>query len=152
MLGLIPEGSVMTPHPGELRRLIPSCFESRECLCDGKERDAAATELCKITGCTVVAKAHRTVIYSYIPEKEVIIKAINTTGNAGMAKGGSGDVLTGLIGGLIARGYEAFDAAALGVWVHGFAGDCLTEMFTAEAYSSKDLIDYLNKGFLEIYR
>lgn len=152
MFGLIPEGSVMTPHPGELRRLVPSCDRLRTSFADDKEMDAAASELCRISGCTIAAKAHRTVIYSYKPGKEEIIWAVNTTGNAGMAKGGSGDVLTGLIGGLIARGYEAFDAAALGVWIHGYAGDCLTGIFTAESYSSKDLIDYLYKGFLEIYR
>ena len=64
-----------------------------------------------------------------------------------MAKGGSGDVLTGLIGGLLARGYSAADAAALGVWIHGYAGDCLTAERTAEAYDAQDLIAYIWKGF-----
>ncbi|MBR5724544.1 MAG: bifunctional ADP-dependent NAD(P)H-hydrate dehydratase/NAD(P)H-hydrate epimerase, partial [Bacteroidales bacterium] len=72
---------------------------------------------------------------------------VNTTGNPGLAKGGSGDVLTGLIGGLMARGYSAVDAAKLGVWIHGYAGDCLTAECTAEAYSSRDLVDSLYKGF-----
>ncbi len=76
---------------------------------------------------------------------------INSTGNPGMAKGGSGDVLTGLVGGLLARGYEAGEAAMLGVWIHGYAGDCLTEECTAEAYSSADLIDRLSCGFKELY-
>ena len=76
---------------------------------------------------------------------------VNTTGGPGMAKGGSGDVLTGLVGGLIARGYDARDAAALGVWIHGFAGDVLTAERTAEGYSSRDLIDSLWKGFKELY-
>ena len=68
-----------------------------------------------------------------------------------MAKGGSGDVLTGLVGGLMARGYGAVDAAALGVWIHGFAGDVLTGGRTAEAYDSRDLIDSLHCGFRELY-
>ena len=76
---------------------------------------------------------------------------VNTTGNPGMAKGGSGDVLTGLAGGLMARGYDAIDSAALGVWIHGFAGDRLTEERTAEAWSSRDLIDLLPSGFKALY-
>ena len=68
-----------------------------------------------------------------------------------MAKGGSGDVLTGLIGGLLARGYRAEDAAALGVWIHGRAGDILTMLHTAEAYDSRDLIGELDEGFCELY-
>ncbi len=75
----------------------------------------------------------------------------NTTGNPGMAKGGSGDVLTGLVGGLLARGYDAFYAAALGVWLHGFAGDSLTAERTAEAYSSRELIDALHLGIKALY-
>jgi NAD(P)H-hydrate epimerase len=75
---------------------------------------------------------------------------VNTTGNAGMAKGGSGDVLTGLLGGLLARGYAA-PAAALAVWLHGRAGDLLTEERTAEGYASLDLVDYLHRGFKELY-
>ena len=76
---------------------------------------------------------------------------VNTTGNPGMAKGGSGDVLTGLIGGLMARGYAAPDAAALGVWIHGYAGDMLTAKNTMEAYDSSDLINELSGGFYKLY-
>ena len=76
---------------------------------------------------------------------------MNQTGGPGLAKGGSGDVLTGLVGGLLARGYSPEDAAALGVWIHGYAGDCLTAERTAEAFTSRDLVDYLWKGFKELY-
>ena len=137
MMGLIPKGSVMTPHIGELRRLIP--FET------GQEEEAAH-ELALKSGCVVVLKGFHTRIID--PDGACFV---NTTGNPGMAKGGSGDVLTGLIGGLMARGYKAIDAAALGVWVHGFAGDCLTEERTAEAYSSRDLIDRIPAGFKALY-
>ena len=68
-----------------------------------------------------------------------------------MAKGGSGDVLTGLVGGLMARGYPARDAASLGVWLHGYAGDVLSAERPEEAYSSRDLIDRLHCGFVELY-
>jgi NAD(P)H-hydrate epimerase len=83
----------------------------------------------------------------FCPDGECLV---NTTGNPGMAKRGSGDVLTGLIGGLLARGYAAEDAAALGVWLHGYAGDVLTINNTAEAYSSQDLIHELNCGFYRL--
>ena len=77
---------------------------------------------------------------------------VNTTGGPGMAKGGSGDVLTGLIGGLMARGYSAEDAATLGVWIHGYAGDVLSAERTEEAFSSRELIDKLYLGFQELYQ
>ena len=135
-LGLIPAGSILTPHLGELRRLMP--------LDDGPE---AARKLSAKSGCVVVLKGYHSKVIA--PDGTMLV---NTTGNPGMAKGGSGDVLTGLIGGLLARGYSALDAAALGVWVHGFAGDRLTEARTAEAYSSRDLIDWLHTGFKELER
>ena len=137
MMDRIPSGSIMTPHIGELRRLIP--FEK------GQEEEAAR-ELALKSGCVVVLKGFHTRIIS--PDSVCLV---NTTGNPGMAKGGSGDVLTGLAGGLMARGYAAIDAAALGVWIHGFAGDRLTEERTAEAWSSRDLIDVLPAGFKALY-
>ncbi len=130
----IPAGSVMTPHPGELRRLVS--WETEE------EKEEAVMGLCRRTGCTVVVKGWHSRIYT--PEGTCLE---NTTGNPGMAKGGSGDVLTGLVGGLLAKGMTPPDAAAAGVWIHGYAGDALTEARTAEAYSSRDLIDFLWKGF-----
>ena len=139
LLDCIPAGSVMTPHPGELRRLVGAYAAERQ--------DEVAGDLSRRTGCVVVCKGFRTRIYT--PEGEILV---NTTGNAGMAKGGSGDVLTGLVGGLLARGYAARDAAALGVWIHGFAGDVLTARCTAEAYSSRDLIEELYAGFEALIR
>ena len=135
---LIPPGSVLTPHKGELRRLLPAETDA--------ERESLAWELCAETGCTIVMKGYHSRVF--LPDGTCLV---NTTGNPGMAKGGSGDVLTGLIGGLMARGYTAPDAAALGVWVHGFAGDTLTEIRTAEAYDSRDLIGHLADGFLYLY-
>lgn len=136
MMDLIPKGSVMTPHLGELRRLEP--FDN------GPE---AAENLAAKSGCVVVLKGYHSRIFA--PDGTSLV---NTTGNPGMAKGGSGDVLTGLVGGLLARGYSALDAAALGVWIHGFAGDRLTEARTGEAYSSRDLIDWIHTGFKELER
>ena len=134
---LIPEGSVLTPHLGELRRLFPQDAD------DGRE--AAIRDFCKKTQSVLVRKGYRTNVFS--PSGE---RFVNTTGNPGMAKGGSGDVLTGLVGGLMARGYYALDAALLGVWIHGYAGDALTSACMAEAWSSRDLIDFLWKGFVAL--
>ena len=138
LLDEIPAGSVMTPHPGELRRLVSWNTE--------EEKEAAVLELCRRTGCVTVVKGWHSRIYS--PEGVCLE---NTTGNAGMAKGGSGDVLTGLVGGLLARGLAPLDAAAMGVWIHGYAGDVLTKTRTAEAYSSRDLVDTLWQGFKTVF-
>lgn len=135
---LIPPGSVLTPHKGELKRLLPSGSDA--------EREALTWELCAETGCCVVMKGYHSRVFT--PEGTCFV---NTTGGPGMAKGGSGDVLTGLVAGLMARGYSARDAATLGIWVHGYAGDVLSEERTAEAYSSQQLIGYLWKGFKELY-
>lgn len=133
----LPAGSVLTPHLGELRRLAPF---------DKGDEEKAARELSVRSGCVVVMKGFHTKVFT--PDGTCLV---NTTGNPGMAKGGSGDVLTGLLGGLLARGYAPADAAALAVWIHGFAGDVLTQERTAEAYSSKDLIDRLYQGFKQLY-
>lgn len=135
---IIPPGSVLTPHKGELRRLLPARSDA--------EREALAWELCAETGCHIVMKGYHSRIFT--PGGE---RLQNTTGNPGMAKGGSGDVLTGLIGGLIARGYKAEDAAALGVWIHGYAGDVLTASKTAEAWDSRELIEELECGFYRLF-
>lgn len=135
---LIPPGSVLTPHKGELRRLLPCKSE--------EERESLAWELCAETGCCVVMKGFHSRIFT-----QDGTCLVNTTGNPGMAKGGSGDVLTGLIGGLLARGYPAIDAAAMGVWLHGYAGDVLTERNSTEAYDSSDLIEKLSSGFHKLY-
>lgn len=133
----LPKGAVLTPHLGELKRLFS--WEGDE------DRDRLVGEFCSSTGCTLVMKGYHSKVFT--PARDCLV---NTTGNPGMAKGGSGDVLTGLLGGLIARGYAPADAAALAVWLHGFAGDCLTRSRTAEAYSSRDLIDKLHEGFKEL--
>lgn len=136
---LIPQGSVLTPHKGELKRLLPSKSD--------EERETLAWELCAETNCCVVMKGYHSRVFT--PNGTCYV---NTTGGPGMAKGGSGDVLTGLIGGLMARGYSAEDAATLGVWIHGYAGDVLSAERTEEAFSSRDLIDKLYLGFQELYQ
>lgn len=141
MLDIIPTGSVMTPHDGELSRL---CAPWR----NDEEKFFMAARLADVTGCIVVSKGWHTRIFS--PGRDEPF--VNPTGNPGMAKGGSGDVLTGLITGLIARGCDSETAALAGVWIHGFAGDCCTGEYGTEAYNSRDLLDFLYKGFKELYK
>ena len=134
---LIPSGSILTPHLGELRRLMPDVTPDNQ--------PDLVSALSARTGSVVIVKGYRSRIYTL--DGNIFI---NTTGNPGMAKGGSGDVLTGLVGGLLARGYNAVDATCLGTWIHGYAGDVLTEECTAEAYSSRDLIERLWTGFARL--
>ena len=135
---LIPAGSILTPHMGELRRLLPNTSDNN--------RVEMARELCVFGGCTLVMKGYHTRIFT---TSGAVLE--NPTGGPGLAKGGSGDVLTGLIGGLLARGYSPEDAAALSVWIHGYAGDVLTASNTMEAYDSSELIRVLHRGFYKLY-
>jgi NAD(P)H-hydrate epimerase len=104
---------VLTPHPGEASRLL-----GRETATVQSDRLDAARTLASRTGAVVVLKGHRTLVAT--ADGRV---AVNASGNPGMATAGSGDVLTGMIGALLARGLPAWDAARLGVWLHGSAGD-----------------------------
>jgi NAD(P)H-hydrate epimerase len=104
---------VLTPHPGEMARLTDLSIQAVNADRVQVARHAAAE-----WGCIVVLKGARTVVA--FPDGEVYI---NTTGNAGMATGGTGDVLTGIIAALIAQGLSSHDAAVAGVYIHGLAGD-----------------------------
>ncbi len=103
---------VLTPHPGEMGELLGICAGDVQ-----KDRRAAVLACCERTGAVAVLKGARTLV------SDGRRLYVNTSGNAGMAKAGSGDVLTGIIAALVAQGLAAFDAAALGVYVHGKAGD-----------------------------
>lgn len=100
---------ILTPHDGEFRRLGGTL--------EGRSRVQAARELSQTTGATILLKGHRTVIYG--PEGCYV----NYTGNPGMATGGSGDVLAGIIVSLLGQGLRPVQAAAAGAWLHGAAGD-----------------------------
>lgn len=77
---------------------------------------------------------------------------VNTTGNAGMATAGSGDVLLGIITALLARGYERLPAACLGMYLHGLAGDIAAEEKTMESLIASDIIENLPKAFKKLYQ
>ncbi|MBO4560511.1 MAG: NAD(P)H-hydrate dehydratase [Bacteroidaceae bacterium] len=136
LLDYIPAGSVMTPHPGELARLTGKAE-------DWTQMAQKALELARQTGITVVIKGAPTVTVS--PNGKAFI---NTTGNVGMATGGSGDVLTGIVLSLLAQGYNAIDAATIAVYIHGLAGDIAAAEFSATAMTSADLITCLPKAWL----
>jgi NAD(P)H-hydrate epimerase len=129
--------TVLTPHPGELARLMATT--STEVQAD---RVGAVEKAARETGTCVVLKGHQSLVAS--PEGEVFV---NPTGNPGMASGGTGDVLTGLIAGLAAQGYEALVAAQLGVYLHGSAGDLAAEKIGQSAASASDLLEYLPAAY-----
>lgn len=127
----IPQNSILTPHPGELKRLVGEWS-------DEEEKIALVRRLASNLKSIVVVKGAHTMIC--LPNGTCYF---NSTGNSGMAKGGSGDVLTGYITGLLARGYNSVHAAILGVYIHGLAGDRVACLYGMEAMNSKDLIDNL---------
>jgi hydroxyethylthiazole kinase-like uncharacterized protein yjeF len=132
--------TVLTPHPGELGRLLGmSTSEVQD------DRIAAARRAAVEAEAVVVLKGHRTLVAT--PGGEV---HVNPTGNPGMASGGTGDVLTGLIAGLLAQGLGALDAARLGVYLHGLAGDLAAARTGEAALAAGDLLTYLPAAFLEL--
>lgn len=132
---LIPENSIITPHPKEFERLFGKTENSFERLNLAKEK---ASEL-KIF---IVLKDHHTQIVT--PNGNVFY---NVTGNSGMAKGGSGDVLMGIITALLAQNYNPEEAAVFGVWLHGKAGDFAAEKHSHEAMLPSDLTEEIGNVF-----
>lgn len=127
------EKLVFTPHPKEASRLLGITLE--EVLADTQK---AAREITKKFNCVTVLKTHKTFICS--PDGS---EYTNTTGNNSMAKAGSGDVLTGMITGLIAQGMDMFEASCLGVYLHGICGDLAKEKLTEYSVMAEDLISFI---------
>lgn len=134
--------AVLTPHPGEMAHLLATTTSNIQ-----SEREASAMALARRVmkepdgRAVVVLKGHQSVI------TDGHTKRINKTGNPGMATGGSGDVLTGIIAGLIAQGMDVFDAAVLGTHIHGLAGDLAAKTLGQTSMIASDLVDYLPKAF-----
>ncbi|MEJ5342982.1 MAG: NAD(P)H-hydrate dehydratase [Thermogutta sp.] len=131
---------VLTPHPGEFRRLVGPSGDTRRPI---EERWQLARQQAAKWGVVLVYKGHPTLV------TDGTRCYFNTTGNPGMATGGSGDVLTGLIAALGAQGLEPFAAAQLAVYLHGLAGDLAAAELSEEAMIASDLIDYLPRAFQE---
>ena len=125
---LLPKGSILTPHDGELARLVGRWTSQREKI-------EAVVRLAKDLSVVVVSKGAHTMVC--LPDGTLWF---NSTGNPFMAKAGSGDVLTGLLAGLMARGYTPQDAARIGVYHHGLAGDMAAACISGESFCSNDLI------------
>ena len=135
---LLPENTILTPHPKEFERLAGQTDDSWSRL----ELQRWFSQNHRVI---VVLKGAHTCIT--LPEGQVFF---NTTGNPGMATAGSGDVLTGLILGLLAQQYSPGEAALLGVYLHGLAGDLAQEEVGQEALMAGDLIAYFGKAFLHL--
>ena len=125
---------VLTPHPGEMRRLAPDA--------DIADREVTAKTFANRFDGALVLKGHGTVI------SDGERTCVNRTGNPGMATGGSGDVLSGVIGALLGQGLPAFEAAALGAHVHGHAGDLAARDHGPIGLIATDLVDRLGPAFL----
>lgn len=131
---------VMTPHPGEFRRLAGPLGITADPT-DAKQRPQAAAALALAHRAVVVLKGHRTLVSDGTRIYE------NTTGNPALATAGSGDVLTGVIAALIAQGMSLFDAAALGVHLHGLAADLWAKRWGPSGLTARDLALQLPEAF-----
>lgn len=134
----IPPQSVLTPHPGELKRLIGSWTDDFDKLAKAKAFASKHKLILLIKG------AHTVICL----EEGVFI---NSTGNPGMATAGSGDVLAGMITGLIAQKYEPWQAAAMAVYLHGSAGDLAVKHLGYQALMASDIIDNIGPAFLKLF-
>ena len=132
----LPKGIVLTPHPREFERLAGSHFS------DSYERLSSARDMAERLQAYIILKGHYSALC--MPDGKVVF---NTTGNSGMATAGSGDVLTGIITGLLARGYNQTDACMLGMYLHGLAGDLAAKELGVECLVASDIIKFLPQAF-----
>jgi len=137
-LAFLPKGSILTPHPGEFARLAGeklSHFKSLE----------KQIELSQKHGIYILLKGANSSLS--FPDGRILI---NSTGNPGMASGGMGDVLTGIITGLMASGYNSLESAALAMFVHGRAGDLALKNQSVESLVASDLVNNIGNAFESI--
>lgn len=136
---VIPSLTIITPHPKEFDRLFGEHNTN-------DERIIKAIEKSKELDIIIVLKSNKTLI-TYNGESY-----LNSTGNAGLAKGGSGDALTGIITAFLAQGYSPFNAAILGVYIHGLAADIALKTQSMESMLITDVIECLGKAFKQIFK
>lgn len=134
----IPKGSILTPHPKEFERMFGRAD-------DNFERNELQRQKAQEFGVYIILKGANTCIAT--PEG---ICYFNSTGNPGMGTAGSGDVLTGILAGLLSQEYTPLEACILGVYIHGLAGDLGADERSEESLTAGDLVEYLGKAFLEL--
>ena len=135
----LPEKVILTPHPKEASRLLACSLD--EVLND---MEAAAKAITQKYNCVTVLKSHRTIVTDGVNIYH------NVTGNSALAKAGSGDVLAGMIAGLLAQEMNIYDASVLGVYLHGLAGDLAKNDLTAYGVLASDTIRYISNA-IKIY-
>jgi NAD(P)H-hydrate epimerase len=135
MFEVLPQGTILTPHPKEFERLAGKWENDFERLEKQKQ-------LSKKYKCVIVLKGANSSIST--PNGKVFF---NSTGNPGMATAGSGDVLTGILTALLAQGYQSTEAAVLGVYLHGLAGDLAAYDTGHDSLIASDIINYLPQAF-----
>jgi NAD(P)H-hydrate epimerase len=133
---------VLTPHPGEMARLLGTSVPDVEAI-----RISVAEEFAREYGVYLVLKGARTIIAS--PDG---VSAINGSGNPGMATGGMGDVLTGIIVSLMGQGYAAWDACRMGVFIHGYAADMIAEEKGEIGMTATDVLEKLPYVFNKLLK
>ncbi len=138
LLALIPKNSIITPHPKEFDRLFGKCNS-------GYERMKKASEVAQQLGITTILKGANTLIAT--ADGKVFF---NSTGNSGMATAGSGDVLTGMLAGLLAQGYQPDESAKIAVYLHGLAGDLTLERQSVESLLAGDIIENIGRAFTSV--
>jgi NAD(P)H-hydrate epimerase len=136
---LLTTNAIVTPHPIEFDRMAGKSSTSMERLENARQWAVDHQ-------CIVVLKGAYSAVINTVGEVW-----FNSTGNPGMATAGSGDALTGIILALLAQGYEPFDAARLGVYLHGLAGDLAVETYAQEFLTAGTLIDFLGEAFHKLY-
>ncbi len=139
-MSFLPAGTILTPHPGEFDRLFGRHTS-------GYDRYITLKEKAQKHNVIIVLKGAYTCIAH--PDGSTWF---NSTGNPGMAKGGSGDVLTGVILGLLARGYSPFQATMIGVWIHGKAGDLCLITFGQESVLASNICEKIVDAFSSLER
>ena len=140
VLNLKKSDIIITPHPGEMGRLIGKSASEIN-----KNREQTATEFSKNYGIVTLLKGHNTVISSPFGEY-----FINETGNSGMATGGTGDMLSGIIAAFCAKGMSPLESARLAAFVHGLSGDLCAKEFSKTSTNPSLMLKLLPKVFLEI--
>jgi NAD(P)H-hydrate epimerase len=138
LFSLLPKGSILTPHLKELERIIGPT--SRH-----EERIIKTQQLATQHEIIIIIKGHFTTII--FPKGET---CFNNSGNPGMATGGSGDVLTGILTGLLAQSYKPKEAAILGVYLHGRAGDIAAEKHAQASLLAHDMVDCIGAAYLSL--